>query len=123
MHDAIDEQGRCTSHLARRDSALDVSPNTRQDARARPVVRETCEFQLEQDGIALQIVVCEGSLAVEEQLVHGPEAALERSCLSCAGRRQRMWMDLRERVMPECEADAPGSCCSTRSISRNARRE
>ena len=108
MHDAVDEQRRCASDLARRKPALDVTSDPAQRAGAGSVVVELCDVEFELGCMAPQVVVFERLLAMEEQVVHVPEAVLERGCLGGGGRCEGVGMDLCEREVPEGEANAIG---------------
>ena len=97
---------------------------TLEDARAGPLLVELLEVEFELGGVAPQVVVLERLLAMKEQLVHVPEAVLERGCLGGGRRRERVRVDVCEREVPEGEANATRSSCrSIRSIARNACRE
>ena len=76
---------------------------------ADPVLVEACDVELELGGIPPQIVVFECLLAMKEQLVHVPEAVLERGCLGCGCRCEGVRVDLCEREVPEGEADVTRS--------------
>ena len=65
-----------------------------------------CDVEFELGGIAPQVVVFERLLAMKEQLVHVPEAVLERGCLGGGRRCKRVRVDLCEREVPEGEANA-----------------
>src|SRR5207302_10622125 len=71
------------------------------------VLVEACDVQTELVGVRSEIVVLERLLAMEEQLVHGPEAVLQGSCLRGGRRPERVRMDLDEREVPEGETNAP----------------
>ena len=106
MHDAVDEQRRCAAHLARCQSALDVPTDPPRDARVGPVLVELLDVEFELGCIAAQVVVFERSLAMKEQIVHLPEAVLERGCLGGGRRRERVRVDVCQREVPEGEANA-----------------
>ena len=65
----------------RRDAARHVSVDSRQHVGAAPVEIEAFDVQPELARIAPKIVVLEGMLALEEQLMHPPEPALQRGRL------------------------------------------
>ena len=75
-------------------SPLDVPSNTLEDARAGPVLVELREVEFELGGVAPQVVVLERLLAMEEQLVHVPEAVLERGRLGGGRCRERVRVDV-----------------------------
>ena len=54
-------------------------------------------------GIAPQVGILKGLLVVEQQLVHGPEAALERGRLGQMGGHERVGMDAGQGKVPEHE--------------------
>jgi hypothetical protein len=118
VHDALDEQGRCAPHLTRRNSALDVPANTAQHISAELIFVEACAVELEFGRIPLQIVVFECVLAVEEQLVHVPEPALECGGLGRGSRCQGVRVDLCEGKMPESEADVAVSLLDVFDLSK-----
>ena len=90
---------------------------------AGAVTVEPWDVEPELGCVASQVVVLERLLAMEEQLVHLPEASLERRSLSCGSSCEGVRMDLREREVPKHESNPSPSRCSTRSIARNAWRE
>ena len=101
----------------------DVAADAREHRGAARGRVEPREVEPELGGVAAQVVVLERLLAVEEHLVHLPEPVLERRRLGRGGRGERVRVDLGQREVPEREADALAQLASTRSISRNARRE
>jgi len=105
VHDAVDEQRRRSPHLARGDPALDVTANAVQHPGAGPIAVERVDVESELAGVPQQVVVVERALAVEEHLVHLPEAILQRGGLGRGGRRERVRVDLGQREVAEGEAD------------------
>src|SRR6185436_14960043 len=59
---------------------------------------------------------------MKEQLVHVPEPALERCGLGGGSSGQRMGVDLRERKMPESEADIAHSLLDVFDLSKRSPR-
>lgn len=57
VYDAVDEQGRRAPHLARTDSAGDVSPDTPRDGGAVSIAIEACDVEFELGGVPPKIVV------------------------------------------------------------------
>ena len=107
MQHAVDEQGRRAPHLAAGETALDVAADPREDASARPIGIEPLAVEAKLGSVATKMGILERLLAMEQQLVHVPEAVLECRRLDCGGRREGVRVDLRQRKMPEGEADAP----------------
>ena len=105
MEGAVDEQRRRAAYLAGRRSALDVSTNALEDAGSLSVVVEPSDVEPELIGVALQVGLFECLLAMEEQLVHLPEAGLACGRLSGSGGGEGVWMDLDEREMAVGETD------------------
>ena len=85
VHHAVDEQRRRSANLARGDPALDVAADPREDRGAGASAVECLDVESELAGVAQQVVVVERLLAVEEQLVHVPEAILQRGGLGGGG--------------------------------------
>ena len=104
MHDAVDEQGRSTEHLAGGEPALDVAADPREHARAGAVGVEALEVKPELGRIRAQVGVLERLLAMEEQLVHLPEPTLDRGGRGGRG-GERVRVDVRQREVAEREAD------------------
>ena len=123
VHDAVDEQGRGAAHLARSQAGLDIAPDARLARRRGPVLVETRDVQTELGGVPSEIVVFERLLAMEQQLVHVPEAVLQCGCLGGGRRGERMRVDLVSGKCRKANRMHPFSCCSTCSIARNACRE
>jgi hypothetical protein len=105
VHHAVDEQRRRAAHLTRGDPALDVAANAVQHPGAGPIPIERFDVEPELAGVPHQVSVVERLLAPEEQLVHVPEAALQRRGLGGGGCRERMRVDLGQREMAEGEAE------------------
>ena len=76
VHSAVDEKRWCAEDLAGGGSAGDVAPDPFEHLAAGAVVIEEREVQSELVGVLVEVVVFECVLAVEEQFVHLPEAAL-----------------------------------------------
>ena len=122
VDDSVDEQRRRSHHLARGFSACAVALDSLEHLAA---ARSRSNRAIEPDlvGVGTQVVVLERVLAPEEQVVHLPEAALQRGRLGRRGCRERVRVDLDEWEVPEHEPDATGSPPFTFSIARNACRE
>src|SRR6185295_3207418 len=76
------------------------------DIGSRPVRVEARDVEAELRRIAAEIVVLERLLAVEEELVHLPEASLQPGRLGRGRRGQGVGVLIRQREMTEREADA-----------------
>ena len=81
------------------------------------------DVQPELGGVPAQVAVFERLLAVEQQLVHVPEPALQRSGLGRTRRGEGVRVDAGQREMPEREPHVPAELRSTCSIAWNACRE
>src|SRR5579864_1030717 len=107
IDDAVDEDSRGAAHLRQSESGLYISADAPPDVRPYPILLETCDVQTKLLGVLPEIVVLERLLPQKEQLVHGPEAVLQGSCLSGGGRPERVRMDLDEWEVPKGETNAP----------------
>src|SRR6478609_711083 len=103
MHDAVDEERRSPSHLARSDAALHVAADAFGNGGSSAIPIEDVQLEPELARVAAQGVVRERLLAVEEHRVHLPEAALPSGRLRGGRRGEGVRMDIRERKVPEAE--------------------
>src|ERR1700761_6191847 len=78
MHDPVDEQGGCTEHLARLQTAAEVALNPVERDLAGAVAIELREIEADLLGVAPEILVLECLLTVEQHVVHLPEPSLGR---------------------------------------------
>jgi len=92
-------------HLTRGNPAAHVALDPLEHDGARPVALEPRQVQPEFSCIAAKILVLERLLAVEEDLVHVPIAALHRRGLRRARGGQRVRVNRRQREVPERKAD------------------
>src|SRR3954454_13077776 len=106
VHDAIDEEGWRPLHLTGRRCAAHIAPDALQHGIAAPVADEALEVEPKLGRIGAEILVVQRLVAVEEQLVHVPEAALQRGRLGRRGRGERVRMDVGQREVPKREAHA-----------------
>jgi hypothetical protein len=109
VHDTVDEQGRGATNLARGDPAFDVAAHTPEHGRSRSLAVKQRDVELELGCVSPEVLLLECLLAVEEQLMHVPEAMLEGGCLGCCRRGERVRMDLGEGKVAKGEADVAKS--------------
>src|SRR5579859_7343624 len=107
MHDAVDEQRRSATHLARFDPAPEVSLDPLEDQFAASIVFEPRHVEPKLARVAAQVSVLERLLAVKEQLVHPPEPILKGGRLRRLRCGKRMRVDLGQREVPKREPDIP----------------
>jgi len=79
-------------------------------ATSSPVRSSSKRPRVEPDlaGVGPEVFVLERLLAMEEELVHLPEATLRRRRFGCRRGRERVRVDLRQREVTKGEADAAG---------------
>ena len=105
MQHTVDEHGGRSVYLARRCPTLDVAGHAQEYGSADPVSVEPRDVELELGCALPQAVVFECRLAMKEQRVHLPEAALESRSFGSSSRGEGVRMDLGQRKVPEREAD------------------
>jgi alkanesulfonate monooxygenase SsuD/methylene tetrahydromethanopterin reductase-like flavin-dependent oxidoreductase (luciferase family) len=105
VHDTVDEQRRRAPDLSRGHRALDVARHTWQYGVARQVAVEPGDIELELERVSPQVLVLERRLAMQEQLRHLPESALQRRGLRGGGGGEGVRMDLGQREVTEREAN------------------
>ena len=102
MQPPVDEQGRGAASAAGQ-STVGVGLDPLAHRLAIQVGQQLAPIQPELVGIAQEVGVLQGLLTVEQQLVHGPEAALERGRLDKVGGGQGMRMDAGKGQLAEHE--------------------
>jgi hypothetical protein len=107
VHDTVDEQGRGAEHLARGQAAGHIPADPAGHRSAGPVPVEDRHVQAELVGVSAQVPVFECLLPAEQQLVHVPEPALQRSSLGRSGRGEGVRVDAAQREVPEREPRVP----------------
>lgn len=91
--------------MPRSESGLDIPADAASHIGPHTIMVKTCHVETELVGVLSEIVVFERLLAMEEQLVHGPEAVLKCGCFGGRRRAECMWVDLDEREVSERETN------------------
>jgi hypothetical protein len=108
VQNAVDEKGRRASDNSGRFTGNDVAGDTSHDLVTYAVVLEALDVEAKLFAVCTQVVVGECFLPMEEELMHLPEAVLERRRLGCAGGSYGMRMDLSQRKVAKGKANTIG---------------